>query len=82
MSGSQKLVRVGVLARQAGMPVSTIHYYIQQGLLRSVTRSGGGYHLFDLDYALPRLRRIRDLQQRERLRLVEIRERLDKEEEA
>ena len=80
MNGSQ-LVRVGVLARQAGIPVSTIHYYVQQGLLRPAARTSGGYHLFNPDVALPRLRRIRDLQERERLRLAEIRERLDKEEE-
>jgi MerR family copper efflux transcriptional regulator len=80
MNGPQ-LVRVGVLARQAGIPVSTIHYYVQQGLLRPTARTSGGYHLFDPAVALPMLRRIRDLQQRERLRLAEIRERLDKEEE-
>ena len=80
MNGPQ-LVRVGVLARQADMAVSTIHYYVQQGLLHPAARTSGGQHLFNLDVALPRLRRVRELQQRERLRLAEIRERLDKEEE-
>ncbi len=76
-----QVVRVGVLAREAGVPVSTIHYYIRQGLLRPAGRTGGGYQLFNPDVSLPRIRRIRELQQHERLRLAEIRERFDKEEE-
>lgn len=74
-----RLVRVGVLARDAGVPVSTIHYYLNQGLLLPVGRTKSGYQLFNTDVALTRLRRIRDLQKRERLKLAEIRELLDKE---
>lgn len=76
MSGPQ-LVRVGVLARQADLPVSTIHYYVHLGLLQPDARTRGGYQLFDPVVALPRLKRIRELQQRQRLTLAEIRERLD-----
>lgn len=76
-----QLVKVGELARQAGMRVSKIHYYVRQGLLRPAERTSSGYQLYNPDVALPRLKHIRELQQRERLKLTEIRERLDKEEE-
>ncbi len=76
-----RLVRVGVLARDAGVPVSTIHYYVNQGLLLPAGRTKSGYQLFNPDVALSRMRHIRDLQKRERLKLAEIRELLDKEDE-
>jgi MerR family Zn(II)-responsive transcriptional regulator of zntA len=65
------LIKVGELARLAGVLPSTIRYYISLGLVEPDSRSPGGYALFDPSRVLPRLRRIQELQS-ERFRLDEI----------
>ena len=60
MSSSTKRT-IGVLAREAGIPVSTLRYYEREGLIRPSERSDGNYRLYgpaDLD----RLRFIRAAQ--------------------
>lgn len=49
------LLRVGDVARQSGKTVRAIHLYEEIGLLRPVTRSRGGFRLYD-DAALDRVR--------------------------
>lgn len=41
------LQRIGAVAERSGVPVKTIRFYCDQGLLRPVARSEGRYRLFD-----------------------------------
>jgi DNA-binding transcriptional MerR regulator len=41
------LMRIGEVAQQTGIPIKTIRFYCDQGLLVSITRSDGGFRLFD-----------------------------------
>lgn len=66
-------MRIGELARRAGVTVRTIHYYIEEGLLPQPPRRGK-YGEFDESY-LQRLRLIQQLKA-ERLSLPAIRSRL------
>lgn len=52
---------IGDLARQAGVPTSTVRYYERCGLLRPSERSSGNYRLYD-ERVLERLRFIRAAQ--------------------
>ena len=40
-------LRIGEVARRTGLPVKTIRYYCDEGLLQPKTRSAAGYRLFD-----------------------------------
>jgi DNA-binding transcriptional MerR regulator len=40
-------LRIGEVARRTGLPVKTIRYYCDEGLLRPRARSESGYRLFD-----------------------------------
>ncbi|WP_411872201.1 MerR family transcriptional regulator [Vulcanococcus limneticus] len=40
-------LRIGEVARRTGLPVKTIRYYCDEGLLQPRTRSAAGYRLFD-----------------------------------
>jgi MerR family transcriptional regulator, copper efflux regulator len=46
-TGSKQLI--GAVAEQAGVPIKTIRYYEELGLLKSSGRTGGGYRLFEVD---------------------------------
>lgn len=37
---------IGTLARRSGVPIKTIRYYEERGLLPKVTRTGSGYRLY------------------------------------
>ena len=54
-------MNIAELARQAEVPVRTIRYYADRGLLRPARRTGGGYRVFD-EAALRQLRFIRRTQ--------------------
>lgn len=41
------IARIGMVADRSGVPVKTIRFYCDQGLLQPVGRSEGGYRLFD-----------------------------------
>jgi DNA-binding transcriptional MerR regulator len=45
--GRSSLLRVGDIARATGKTVRAIHLYEELGLLRPVTRSSGGFRLYD-----------------------------------
>lgn len=60
-SQSQAPWTIGQLARQVGVPVSTVRYYERAGLLPRPSRSPSGYRLYDA-HDLERLRFIRSAQ--------------------
>jgi DNA-binding transcriptional MerR regulator len=53
-------IRIGELARRSGLPVKTLRYYEDLGLLPALGRSKGGYRLFG-EQSLGRLEFIRRL---------------------
>ena len=53
-------MKIGVLARRSGLPVKTLRYYEDLGLLPAIGRSEGGYRLFE-EASLGRLAFIRRL---------------------
>ena len=53
-------MKIGVLAQRSGLPVKTLRYYEELGLLPAVGRSAGGYRLF-AESSLRRLEFIRRL---------------------
>ena len=69
---SNKLLKIGELAQIVGVLPSTINFYTNEGLLKEVARSRGGYRLYQGDYAVKRIRSIQKLQQDKRLTISEI----------
>jgi len=59
-AGKQAGMKIGVLAARSGLPVKTLRYYEELGLLPAIGRSQGGYRLFAED-SLRRLEFIRRL---------------------
>jgi MerR family transcriptional regulator, copper efflux regulator len=55
--GKPKLI--GTIASQSGIPIKTIRYYDELGLLKTHGRTEGGYRLFDADVFV-RLKFVRD----------------------
>ncbi|MEV3858070.1 MerR family transcriptional regulator [Streptomyces sp. NPDC050095] len=56
------LLTIGQLARRTGLTVRTIRYWSDEGVLHPVTRSGGGYRLYDAE-SVARLELIRTLRE-------------------
>ena len=69
-------LRIGQVAEATGLPVKTVRFYCDEGLIGIVSRSPGGYRLFDpsvvgelglirtlraMDVPLPELKRILDV---------------------
>ncbi len=73
---SSELVRIGKLAKEAGVRPSKIRFYIKEKLLHPAASTQAGYQLFELQQTLRLLRRIQQMQDDERLTIAEIRERL------
>jgi DNA-binding transcriptional MerR regulator len=69
-------LRMRDLVRESGLPRETIHFYMQQGLLPRPTKTGRNTALYSAEH-LERLRRIRDLQEKQFLPLRAIRAILD-----
>lgn len=67
--------QIGLVAKASGVPIKTIRYYEEMGLLKAVGRTEGGYRLFDAEI-LTRLRFIKRAQSLG-LSLTEIKEFLD-----
>ena len=40
-------LKIGEVARRSGLTVKTIRYYCDEGLIQPISRSEGGYRLFD-----------------------------------
>ncbi|QNS04020.1 helix-turn-helix domain-containing protein [Streptomyces xanthii] len=56
------LLTIGALARRTGLTVRTIRYWSDEGVLHPVTRSDGGYRLYDAE-SVARLELIRTLRE-------------------
>ncbi|MYW63640.1 MerR family transcriptional regulator [Streptomyces sp. SID8379] len=59
---SPQLLTIGQLARRTGLTVRTIRYWSDEGVLHPVTRSDGGYRLYDAE-SVARLELIRTLRE-------------------
>jgi len=70
-------LRIGQVASYSGVPVKTIRFYCDQGLIRPATRSDGGYRLFDdsiyAELSLIRSLRAMDVPLSELRRIMEVR---------
>ena len=70
-------LRIGEVARRTGLPVKTIRYYCDEGLLQPRARSSGGYRLFDeenlAELAIIRALRAMDVSIPEFARILEVR---------
>ena len=71
----RKLYKIGQLTRLLGITSRTLRYYDQTGILPHVKRSTGGMRLFD-DEDLDIIKRVRRIQNKEKISLEEIRNRL------
>jgi DNA-binding transcriptional MerR regulator len=49
MLTQEKLKLIGAIASESGIPIRTIRYYNDSGLLKTNGRTEGGYRLFDSD---------------------------------
>jgi DNA-binding transcriptional MerR regulator len=70
-------LRIGQVAAFSGMPVKTIRFYCDQGLIKPAMRSAGGYRLFDdsiyAELSLIRTLRAMDVPLPELQRIMEVR---------
>lgn len=57
-----ELLKIGTVARKAGVTVRTLHYYEEVGLLEPTERTASGHRLYGRE-AIERLQQIRALQQ-------------------
>lgn len=73
-----ELIKIGELARLAGVLPSTVHYYTKEGLLKFADETVGGYRLYDRSWALNRIRLVQSLQSKSRLTLTEIKKKIKK----
>jgi MerR family transcriptional regulator, copper efflux regulator len=71
----EKLLQIGTIAKESGIPIKTIRYYEELGLLKTSGRTEGGFRLFDLE-VIERLSFIKRAQSLG-LTLLEIKEFLD-----
>lgn len=70
-------LKIGQVASYSGVPVKTIRFYCDQGLIRPAMRSNGGYRLFDdsiyAELSLIRSLRAMDVPLSELCRIMEVR---------
>jgi DNA-binding transcriptional MerR regulator len=75
--GPAPSLRIGEVARRTGLPVKTIRYYCDEGLLQPRTRSEAGYRLFDeenlAELTIIRSLRAMDVSIPELARILEVR---------
>jgi MerR family transcriptional regulator, copper efflux regulator len=71
----EELKKIGSVANESGIPIKTIRYYDELGLLKTMGRTEGGYRLFSSD-VFARLKFIKRAQSL-RLSLSEIKEFLE-----
>ncbi|MBE9169755.1 heavy metal-responsive transcriptional regulator [Pleurocapsales cyanobacterium LEGE 06147] len=45
----EPLKQIGLVAKESGIPIKTIRYYEELGLLKASSRTEGGFRLFDSD---------------------------------
>lgn len=71
------LLKIGEIARLAGVATSLVRYYTDIGLLRVADHTKGGYRLYDREETLRIIREVKPPVERRRT-LKEIKENLDK----
>jgi len=72
------LLKIGEIAKEAGVLRSTIRYYTEMGLLRiAETLLPGGYRLYDREQTLARIQQIKSIAEQNRT-LEDIKEQLAK----
>lgn len=71
----QKLLKIGQLAKAAGISASAARFYVEQGLIIPEAHSEGGFMLFNQS-VVEKIKGIKKLQREERLSIVEIKRRL------
>lgn len=71
MNRVQDLIKIGELAKGAGVPVSTIHYYVKEGLLTPPIRSSRNMAYYD-PHSIQEIRTIQELQAKKFLPLSAI----------
>ncbi|KAB8314345.1 heavy metal-responsive transcriptional regulator [Tolypothrix campylonemoides VB511288] len=49
MLAQETLKQIGVVAKESGIPIKTIRYYEELGLLKASGRTEGGFRLFNSD---------------------------------
>lgn len=62
MSGKKtdkNLLKIGEIAKVARVPLSTVRYYTDIGLLKVASHTEGGYRLYDREEALGIIRKIK-----------------------
>ena len=69
------LLRIGRLASLAGVPIPTVRFYINQGLIKPEGHTKGGFMLFNRD-TIDKIKEIKKLQEEKRLRIAEIKRHL------
>lgn len=76
-AGPAPSLRIGEVARRTGLPVKTIRYYCDEGLLQPRARSESGYRLFDeenlAELTIIRSLRAMDVSIPELARILEVR---------
>jgi len=73
----EKPLHIGQVAKEAGISTSAIRYYVEQGLLTPEGHSKGGFALFNPE-VVKKIKEIKQLQQKERLSINEIKNKLKK----
>ena len=68
-------LKIGEVAGRSGLTVKTIRFYCDEGLIQPISRSDGGYRLFD-DTVFAELKLIRTLRAME-IRLPDVRQILE-----
>jgi len=62
----KNLLRIGEIAKVAGVPLSTIRYYTDIGLLKVATYTKGGYRLYDKEETVNIIKKIKPVVDRRR----------------
>ncbi len=70
---SQDLLKIGEMAKLAGVLPSTIRYYTEIGLVEPAGTTPGGQRLYDKEDTLSRVRMIKNIE-KQRLSLQKIKE--------
>jgi len=71
------LLKIGEIAKAGRVPLSTIRYYTDIGLLKVASHTKGGYRLYDREQTLSIINKIRPVVERRRT-LMQIKEDLAK----
>lgn len=74
-ASSEKLLKIGELAKTTGETIHTLRFWTYRGLLKVKDYMNGGYQLYEPSM-VERAKEIRRLQNEERLTIAEIKERL------